>query len=88
MATITFTLASTGLNGSREFTLPEADVTRLINAFRAPAQREWDDKGETGAVTNGQILAFWARDIMRRTKQHIKDVESVTPVEIGVSETE
>jgi hypothetical protein len=86
MATITFSLASTGLNGSREFTLPEADVTRLINAFRAPAQREWDDLGKNGVVTNAQVLAFWARDVMRRTRQHIKDVESVTPDEIVTTE--
>jgi hypothetical protein len=59
MASITFTVTSTTVNGSRAFTLTDAEVVRFATAWKA--------KVGTGA-TNSQALLDWAQTCMDQIK--------------------
>lgn len=82
MATLTFSLTSGVINGSRDFTLSDADVTRWINAYRVALNMPAN-------ATNAQVLAAWANDAVDRTKRIVKDIEgkAAVPAEIDVTES-
>lgn len=73
MATLTFSLASTPLTGSKNFTLSDADVTRWISAYR----KILSNQGVTG-LTDGQVLARWADAVVAYTVSQVKQVEQFT----------
>lgn len=81
MATLTFGLTSGVVNGTRTFTLSDADVTRWINAYRVALN--------IPNATNAQVLAAWANDAVDRTKRIVKDIEgkAALPAEISVTES-
>lgn len=59
MASMTFTVASTSINGTKAFTLTDAEVTRFVTAWKA--------KVGSGA-TNAQALLDWAQTCMNEAK--------------------
>jgi hypothetical protein len=79
MATITFSISSTPVTGSRAFTISDADVTRLLTAMRS-----FYDKPEQ---SNAQILNTWAVDAAAYLRRMVKDYEAKanSPSDIGLS---
>jgi hypothetical protein len=87
MANLVFGLNGSGVvNGSRSFTVSDADVTRLINAFRPEAQRA--SGSDEVPVTDAQVLLHWARSMVADTKAYVKRYEERAPSvsEIGITE--
>lgn len=66
MASITFTVASTSINGSKSYTLTDAEIVRLANAYKTILG---------GSPTNAQALLGWADDVMTKTKQTVFRIE-------------
>lgn len=85
MATITISLASGVVNGSKSFTLSDADVQRLINAALVAFPPRNADGSTIQNPTNAQILASWATEWIDRTKRIVKNIETAPPAEISVA---
>ena len=67
MATITFTVASATVNGSKAYTLTDAEIGRFIAAYKA--------RIGPGA-TNAQALLGWAAESMAAAKANTLSYEA------------
>ena len=85
MATITIGMNSGPVTGSKNYTLSDADVQRLLDAVKA-AMPPKDAEGQTiPNPTNGQIMAAWGDWFIDRTKRLVQDKEKTQPAEIVIS---
>lgn len=77
MATITFSVNSGIVTGSKSYTLTDAEVQRMVDAYRPYA---------TSGASNAQILLAWAGLMMSDTKTYVLQTEqtgaakAVTPI--------
>ena len=67
MATITFSVTSGSVTGSKVFTLTDASVTRWLNALRILLNAP--------SLTNAQVLAQWADTVITEAKGTTSAVE-------------
>lgn len=79
MATLTIGITSGVVTGSKTYTLSDADVSRLIAAYR--------DALHMPEETNAQVLAAWADHIVDNTKRMVKTIEgkSLQPADISIT---
>ena len=67
MATLSIAVSGSGVaNGTRTFSPTDADLTALINWWRATRPMSPD------ARTDAQVLAAWADSLVIRTRQEIR----------------
>jgi hypothetical protein len=70
VATITIGLAGSAVvNGSKNYTLDDAAVSRLIAAVR------YKFKPDSSGKTDAQILAMWADGVIADTKAEVAELE-------------
>ncbi len=67
MATLTLSLTSGPVTGSKNYTLSDADVTRWLNALKT--------LDGAGSLTNAQLLSKWADNVVQSVKSFVKHVE-------------
>ncbi len=76
MGTITFGLSGSGIvNGSKTFTISDADTTRLLN-WATVRFAQTNAQGQVVAQTNGQLLVDWANAVMAYTADQIRQFEA------------
>lgn len=71
MATLTISLASTPLTGSKAFTLSDADASRFIAWAQAAYPGPNDVNGSPTVLTPGQALVAWASGIAAGTVANV-----------------
>lgn len=76
MATLTITLTSGPVNGTRTFTVSDADITTLITYM----QNKFSGRGPGGQggspLTAQQALIAWVQDWINRTVGEIQTVQT------------
>lgn len=83
MATITISLNSTPLTGSRTYTLSDADVTRWVNAYKSIYA------AQNLTLNDAQTLSRWADNVISETKRLVLETEAqnlyktATPIAIS-----
>jgi hypothetical protein len=85
MAALTIALSGSGVaNGSRNYTVSDADLARLL-AWAKAATKPNDVGSDTR--TDAQVLAAWADYLVRHTKRSVQQFEipKTLPAEIGLS---
>ncbi len=76
MATITFGLSGSGIvNGSKTFTISDADTQRLLN-WAAVRFQQTNGQGQVVAQTNAQLLVDWTNAVMAYTTDQIRQLEA------------
>lgn len=92
MATLTISLASTPLTGSKAYTLSDADASKFIEWAQAQYTTT-NDQGQPVVPTPAQALVAWANGLVQGTINNVQSanqtaaaaaaMSAVTPISIS-----